>query len=120
MPYKDPEKQREYQREWHARRRAAWLLDKACVDCGSALELEIDHVDPSTKVHHNVWSWATERREDELSKCVVRCADCHHDRHGSSRRRHGIKRYEKGCRCEVCRAAKSASNARHYENRKAA
>jgi len=28
-------------------------------------------------VTHRVWSWARERREAELAKCVVRCVACH-------------------------------------------
>src|SRR5664280_3914716 len=33
MPYKDPEKQRQYQREWKAARRVEWFKGKVCVDC---------------------------------------------------------------------------------------
>lgn len=39
--------------------------------------MQVDHADASTKVSHNVWSWAEERREAELAKCVVRCQPCH-------------------------------------------
>ena len=78
MPYKDPARQREYEREWVARRRREWLVANGpCVDCGNWDNPEVDHVDPSTKVTHNVWSWAKVRREAELAKCVVRCTDCH-------------------------------------------
>lgn len=77
MGYKDREQQRAYQREWMARRRAAWFEGKACVDCGATDELEVDHVDPSSKVDHKVWSWSASRREAELSKCEVRCRSCH-------------------------------------------
>jgi hypothetical protein len=78
MPYSDPARRREYARKWVAARRKAWLLANGpCVDCGSSEDLEVDHVDPSTKVTHNVWSWAKARREAELAKCVVRCTVCH-------------------------------------------
>lgn len=40
-------------------------------------DLQIDHVDPSEKVTHKVWSWSEPRREEELNKCVVRCKPCH-------------------------------------------
>ena len=73
MPYKDPEKQREYQRQWMADRRAEWFSGKSCVDCGSTEALELDHVDPSIKIDHKVWSWSLERREAELAKCEARC-----------------------------------------------
>lgn len=77
MPYKDPEARREYARKWMAARRAEWFDGKVCVDCGTTERLELDHVDPATKIHHCVWSWAKARREAELAKCVARCHDCH-------------------------------------------
>lgn len=120
MSFSDPQERRVYARVWHARRRAAYFEGKSCVDCGATDDLQLDHRDPAEKVHHNVWSWAEDRRLAEIAKCVVRCEDCHRERHSVLRRRHGIKRYEKGCRCDVCRAAKSASNARYAERKKAA
>lgn len=81
MPYADPERQREFQREWVAARRKEWF-DKngLCVDCGSSEALQLDHVDRHHKVDHKVWSWAKERREAELAKCVVRCTPCHQEK----------------------------------------
>lgn len=115
MPYKDPAKKRKAQREWIARRRAEWLEGKSCVDCGSTENLELDHVDPAEKIHHAIWSWSKVRRDAEIAKCVPRCAECHHERHASERRSHGHGGYTRGCRCEVCKAAKRRgreSNAR--------
>ena len=61
-----------------ARRRAEWMTAHGpCVDCGSWDDLQVDHVDASTKVTHRVWSWAKDRREAELAKCAVRCVRCH-------------------------------------------
>lgn len=77
MPYNDPERQKQYQRQWIARRRAVWFADKVCAGCGSTSSLELHHLDPSTKVTHRIWSWAKERREAELAKCQVLCFDCH-------------------------------------------
>lgn len=68
---------RQYQREWIARRRATWFKGKVCVDCGSVERLEIDHVDPETKIANSIWSWSEARRNAELAKCVVRCRPCH-------------------------------------------
>lgn len=72
------EAQREYQRNWMRKRRQTWLdANGPCVDCGSDVNLEVDHVDRSTKVDHKVWSWSQARRDVELAKCLVRCARCH-------------------------------------------
>ena len=104
MPYADPTAQRAYQRQWISSRRAAWLAGKSCATCGATDNLEVDHIDPSKKVTHRVWSWSKDRRDAELAKCQVLCADCHDAKslqenppvHGT------YKRYEKGCRCEAC------------------
>lgn len=71
------ERKREYQREWLANRRANFFADKACVRCGSAEQLELDHIDPEQKVSHRIWSWSQERRDAEIAKCQVLCAECH-------------------------------------------
>jgi hypothetical protein len=77
VPCRTVELQREYNRLWIARRREAFFRDKYCARCGSRKQLELDHIDPATKVTHNVWSWAQERRDVELAKCQVLCHDCH-------------------------------------------
>lgn len=122
MPYKDPEKQREFQRNWLRKRRDDWLADKSCVLCGSVDNLEIDHIDPSTKklpvydtVHKNrsngvyqIFSWSQERRDAELSKCQVLCHDCHLEKtkidlSNMYPHNHGTRsEYRRGCRCRDC------------------
>lgn len=64
-------------RRWMAKRRATWFEGKSCTSCGSQTDLELDHIDPSKKVDHKVWSWSDERRKRELAKCQVLCHDCH-------------------------------------------
>lgn len=118
MAYADPERQRAYQREWVAERRANWLSDKCCVDCGATDRLELDHIDPDQKADHRIWSWSWKRIEEEVAKCVVRCAPCHRARHAAEARRHGIGLYGRGCRCDECRAAKAASNRKYYKSRR--
>ena len=113
MPYKDPEAQRAHQREWYARRRAEWIIAHGpCAICGSWEDLEVDHVDPTTKLSHRVWSWAKERREAELAKCQVLCGTHHQEKSTQYRRdnptEHGDSRYTSSwdpCRCEVCTEA---------------
>lgn len=80
MPYADKEKQREYQRQWMANRRAEFFTGKACVQCDSTDRLELDHIDRQVKVSHNIWSWSRERREAEIAKCQVLCHDCHREK----------------------------------------
>ncbi len=68
---------RAYQREWVAKRRRMWLEGKRCSRCGSTDRLELHHVDPSTKISHQFWSWRRSRFEAEVSKCIPLCSDCH-------------------------------------------
>lgn len=110
MPYADPEKQREYQRRWIAKRRAEYMDGKTCKKCGTAGDLHIHHRDTDTKVHHRIWSWARPRLEAELAKCDILCGECHRESHPHSvRSKHGtVNRYLKyGCRCPACREAKA-------------
>lgn len=69
--------QRDYNRKWVAARRAAFFSGKSCAQCGSTQNLELDHVDPSTKIHHAIWTWRESRRLAEASKCQALCHDCH-------------------------------------------
>lgn len=59
------------------RRRADFFDGKACAHCGSYERLELDHVDPTKKVTHRVWSWSAKRRAVEIAKCQVLCHACH-------------------------------------------
>ncbi len=73
MPTKIPH----YHAKWVAARRKDYFLGKLCAKCGSTERLELDHIDPETKVHHAIWSWSKERRDKEAKKCQVLCHDCH-------------------------------------------
>lgn len=77
MAYSDPEKRRNIQRQRWAQRRADWFMGKVCELCGATEELELDHIDPDTKVSHRIWSWSQARREAELAKCRPLCRRCH-------------------------------------------
>jgi len=111
MPIKDVHERRAYQLAWLAKRRAAWFKGKVCETCGSEDNLELDHVDRSTKIDHRVWSWSQSRRDEELAKCVPRCHKCHSKRSGEQAREylsrpivHGtVSAYlRKKCKCEIC------------------
>ena len=116
MPYKDISKQREYQKQWRATRRREWFEKNGpCIKCGSWDDLEIDHVDPKTKIDHKVWSWSEDRRNTELAKCQVLCWSCHwyktleNKDAGKGHLQHGTcSMYQvRKCRCELCRKARA-------------
>lgn len=120
------EAKREYQRRWVAERKAAYFADKVCVRCDSVERLRLDHVDPTQKVSHRIWSWSVARREVELAKCQVLCDPCHKIKtkeqfpitNGRELVSHGnYWMYQKGCRCPAC-SASVAPWWREYRQRK--
>lgn len=73
--------QRVYQLNKYRERKAlafAILGDK-CVLCGSAESLEVDHIDPSTKLFDVSKMWGVKESTflAELAKCQVLCKKCH-------------------------------------------
>ena len=107
---------REYKRRWAAARRAEWMAGKSCVQCGSTQSLEVDHIDPSQKVSHRVWTWAIPRRDAELAKCQILCTEHHKAKTLADRPtpEHGtITRYGSiyKCRCDLCRKANAERGA---------
>jgi hypothetical protein len=66
-----------YQKNWVKQRRLNFFNNKSCVQCGSAEKLELDHIDPSKKITHRIWSRNEKFRNEELSKCQVLCEKCH-------------------------------------------
>ncbi len=121
MPYADPEAQRDYQRRWIAERRALFFSEKECEWCSSSEALKLHHRDVTKKESHNIWSWGEARRLAEIAKCLVLCSSCHKRAHSEARRLeaelrnpHGTRqRYQLGCSCALCRAAKQAYNREH-------
>lgn len=78
MPYKDKTKQLAYQNAWIKRRRLDWLVENGpCVLCGSDDRLQVDHIDPSKKNTHRIWSYSKSKRDLELAKCRALCYSCH-------------------------------------------
>jgi 5-methylcytosine-specific restriction endonuclease McrA len=91
--YKDPERQRAFQREWAKKRRqahrAAVIAAKSgsCAHCGESdiCCLDFHHVDPATK-KFNVGSISPTNGnymhtpkdiEAEVAKCILLCRNCH-------------------------------------------
>lgn len=60
-----------------------FLKKNPCIDCGESdfIVLEFDHLDSDTKVKTVCdmvrGSFSLQRIEEEISKCCVRCANCH-------------------------------------------
>jgi hypothetical protein len=99
------------------RRREQWVSENGpCIKCSSSHDLHVHHRDPTQKVSHRIWSYRAAKRAAELAKCEVLCRACHSATHSLlTRKAHGIGGYRRGCRCDVCRAARSAQCARYRE-----
>lgn len=109
--YREQERQRwrrlygssERTRYMHAERREArqdalrdwlyaYLMEHPCVDCGERdpVVLEFDHVDPAPKTAaiSDLLNWVRplEVIQGEVTKCEVRCANCHRRRTAEEQR----------------------------------
>jgi 5-methylcytosine-specific restriction endonuclease McrA len=124
MGYKDPAQQAAYQLAWMNKRREAWFAANGpCRKCGSTENLELDHLNPRTKVHHAVWSWSRVRRDAELVKCQVLCRACHQikSNYEKSQKTHGTgTMYRNGCKCDDCKTHQRLKARRYRAKLKAA
>lgn len=85
MPLKDRDEYNAYMRDYmlrryHARREMVFeRLGRCCVRCGSAEELEADHIDSTTKSFpiSRLWSVKLDRFLAEIEKCQILCRPCH-------------------------------------------
>lgn len=113
------QKKKDYAAKWVADRKKEWFKDKICVWCGNNKQLELDHIDPATKIAHSIWSWSLQRREKELVKCQVLCRSCHKIKTAQQRTRpliHGTRRcYNNGCRCDLCRESRNKTRRKRYK-----
>lgn len=114
LPYANKDVQREFQRVWRAERRATFFADKTCTRCQSTDQLELDHVDPNTKVYNpaRLWSMSDDNpaKIAELDKCQILCNTCHKEKtmkyRTENRQGHGtVSCYVRGCRLDPCRLA---------------
>ena len=118
------EYQREYQRDRVARLKREWFeANGPCAHCGSWEDLQVDHIDPTTKdpslvpSRSGIWTRSKAFRDRELAKCQALCGPCH--RVKSAAEQTGIKAvnhgtltayYKHKCRCPLCSHA-----AREYQ-----
>jgi 5-methylcytosine-specific restriction endonuclease McrA len=128
MPRKNQKKYNAYVMDIVRARRALWFLENGpCRHCLSFEDLEVDHIDPKTKVSHNVWTWAEARRVNELSKCQVLCNSCHKIKTAGENRitnsrplPHGTAAgYRRLCRCAPCKKAYSTVRKKRWKIKKA-
>lgn len=98
MGYKNPDQQREYQREWarknsakrrkarHTRKRdiLSELKSKPCMDCGNTFPvvcMDFDHRPGEEKlatVNDFVRKgWGIKKMLEEIDKCDLVCSNCH-------------------------------------------
>jgi hypothetical protein len=114
------QKKRDYQKQWRLNRRQEFFRDKLCVHCGSKTNLELHHSDPMQKIDHEIWSWSSQRRTEELKKCIILCKTCHKKWHKEFGRHHPLihgtsNMYgTRKCRCEICKAS-HAKYSRDYK-----
>ena len=120
MGFKNLEQKREYHNNRHKKVMKLIIqhLGGKCVNCGSVENLQIDHIDRTTKLFNvstGVQNYSMEKVWTEVRKCQLLCKICHRQKgikvgdiveskHGSysmyDRRSHG-------CRCIICKEANS-------------
>lgn len=110
MAYKNPKDKSKADSIRQKSRRDKWIKENGpCRKCGTWNNLEVDHVDPTLKITHRLWSYREELRTSELEKCQVLCSLCHLEKTKlfyAMRRNHGTpSAYKYGCRCDACREA---------------
>lgn len=91
-------------------------LGGQCASCSSTEQLQIDHIDPTTKSFNLSKKWGApwETLKDELAKCQLLCKQCHrlktsHENsikipHNAGIFKHGSykMRYANLCKCQEC------------------
>lgn len=65
----------------------SWKEERGCSWCGfmgKHYQLDLDHIDPTTKYgqNHRAYepNWKWERIKKELDKCQILCANCHREK----------------------------------------
>jgi len=114
-------------RYYRRRRKYIEMLGGKCIRCGSAAELEFDHVDRQTKSFDigKRMSGASEAvLLRELEKCQLLCSTCHSNKSieevgaNNGREVHGTLSSYRYCKCEKCREANNRYMREWKKNRK--
>lgn len=117
MAAKNPEKYNSYMNEYMKKRyrqrmdRAIDILGGKCVECGTTDNLQLDHVDPTTKTYdfNKIWNRSLDVFDAELEKAQLLCKEHHQAKtlvqlsveHG------GGKSGKRNCKCLPCKAKKA-------------
>ena len=130
MPNKDPEKYKQYMKDYmlkryHERRdKAIEKLGGKC-KCGATTGLQFDHIDPATK-KFTLARLSSINEEDfwkEVDKCQLLCDTCHQAKtlldlgRVSAKDTHGTLSSYRYCKCDECKAAKAAYMKEYKQNR---
>ena len=86
---KNKEKRRLQIKEWQIKRQESWKSFKSTLKCKLCEEnspccLDFHHLDPNEKdvaLSQVANRWSDKRLEQELSKCIVLCSNCHRKIH---------------------------------------
>ena len=81
MPYKNPSKQRAFQKKWIAKRRSDHFKGKHCARCGKAISsktAELDHKKPQHQQDkHKIWSLKKSKIKKATKGTQILCSACH-------------------------------------------
>lgn len=111
----------EYMRDYMLRRyhermnQARAFLGGKCAKCGDVNDLELDHIDRSTKSFTigSLWSVNKEKFWAEVRKCQLLCLKCHAEKtlvdlgQKSAKLTHGTLSSYRYCKCPDCKKAKA-------------
>lgn len=89
-----------FRERYHSRRaEAIRLLGSKCVQCNSTDNLEIDHVDPGSKVHKFTYYTylSHDKFIEEVGKCQLLCQKCHREKSKIDGSSHKGKRLGEHC-----------------------
>lgn len=115
MGFKSKARFNEYHRLNHQRRHAERkaqaheFLGNQCVMCGELENLQLDHIDPETKLFTigKRWMCAEEKFWAEVQKCQLLCVPCHKVKTESDFLHGGGLSGKRNCKCDPCRLKKN-------------
>lgn len=102
-------------------------LGGKCASCGSADELEFDHIEKNSKAFNLSDRFGRVKRPlllKELSKCQLLCKRCHTEKtifdsgNKPAKGTHGTLSSYRYCKCDKCREAKRAYMTEYHRQRK--